>query len=37
MPDDTPDSTHPLNTNELESCLLYAVLTYRGELALSWN
>jgi len=37
MPDDIPDSTHPLNTDdELEPGLLYAVLTYRGELA-SWN
>ena len=33
---DTPDSTHPLDTEELEPGLLYAVLSYRGELA-SWN
>ena len=33
---DTPDSTHPLNPQELEAGLLYAVLSYRGELA-SWN
>lgn len=38
MPDspETPDATHPLNAEELEPGLLYAVLTYRGELA-SWN
>ncbi|KAF5309986.1 hypothetical protein D9619_010242 [Psilocybe cf. subviscida] len=29
-------ATHPLNAEELEPGLLYAVLTYRGELA-SWN
>lgn len=36
---DTPadaQSTHPLTAEELEPGLLYAVLTYRGELA-SWN
>lgn len=38
---DTPDPsqetpTHPLTAEELEPNLLYAVLTYRGELA-SWN
>ena len=30
------DATHPLTAEELEPGLLYAVLTYRGELA-SWN
>ncbi|CAA7270503.1 unnamed protein product [Cyclocybe aegerita] len=32
----TPDATHPLSAQELEAGLIYAVLTYRGELA-SWN
>lgn len=32
----TPDLTHPLNTEELEEGLLYAVLSYRGEVG-SWN
>ncbi|TFK32366.1 hypothetical protein BDQ12DRAFT_692571 [Crucibulum laeve] len=32
----TPELTHPLPSIELEPGLLYAVLTYRGELA-SWN
>jgi len=38
MPDspEIPDATHPLTAEELEPGLLYAVLTYRGELA-SWN
>jgi len=38
MPDspDSPDATHPLDAEELEANLLYAVLTYRGELA-TWN
>ncbi|KAG2004803.1 hypothetical protein CC2G_003322 [Coprinopsis cinerea AmutBmut pab1-1] len=33
---DTPDAMHPLSSEELEPGLLYAVLSYRGELA-SWN
>ncbi|CAA7270381.1 unnamed protein product [Cyclocybe aegerita] len=33
---DTPDTTHPLSSQELEVGLIYAVLTYQGELA-SWN
>ena len=33
---DTPDATHPLPSEQLEEGLIYAVLTYRGELA-SWN
>ncbi|KAJ3549788.1 hypothetical protein NMY22_g746 [Coprinellus aureogranulatus] len=33
---DTPDATHPIPSEELEPNLLYAVLTYRGELA-TWN
>lgn len=33
---DTPDATHPIPSNELEENLLYAVLSYRGELA-TWN
>lgn len=32
----SPNATHPLHGDELEPGLLYAVLTYRGELA-SWN
>lgn len=38
MPDspDSPNATHPLDAEELEPNLLYAVLTYRGELA-TWN
>lgn len=32
----TPDPTHRLNSDELEPGLIYAVLTYRGDLA-SWN
>ncbi|KAF9472900.1 hypothetical protein BDN70DRAFT_886435 [Pholiota conissans] len=34
--DQEAQATHPLNAEELEPDLLYAVLTYRGELA-SWN
>jgi len=38
MPDSpaTPDATHPIDGGNLEAGFLYAVLTYRGELA-SWN
>ncbi|TFK19771.1 hypothetical protein FA15DRAFT_162574 [Coprinopsis marcescibilis] len=38
MPDspETPDAMHPISSDELEKGLLYAVLSYRGELA-SWN
>ncbi|EDR13474.1 uncharacterized protein LACBIDRAFT_322437 [Laccaria bicolor S238N-H82] len=32
----SPNATYPLHGDELEPGLLYAVLTYRGELA-SWN
>lgn len=35
-PDNVPDLPDPLNAEELSPGLLYAVLTYRGELA-SWN
>ena len=35
-PDNVPDIPDALNAEELEPGLLYAVLTYRGELA-SWN
>jgi hypothetical protein len=33
---DTPNSTHPLISQELEAGFLYAILCYRGELA-TWN
>ncbi|KAF5339722.1 hypothetical protein D9611_009085 [Ephemerocybe angulata] len=33
---DTPDAAHPIPYDELEPHILYAVLTYRGELA-DWN
>ncbi|KAF9531438.1 hypothetical protein CPB83DRAFT_786789 [Crepidotus variabilis] len=33
---ETPDLTRPINSPELETGLLYAAISYRGELA-SWN
>lgn len=33
---ETPDIAHPINSEELEPGMLYAVLSYRGELA-TWN
>jgi hypothetical protein len=33
---DTPNLTHPLSSQELEAGFLYAILSYRGELA-TWN